>query len=352
MAPNFFQSALNAIPAAATSNRAFLAYLIATIAWVICALKVTRHRNFLSAIEKLPEKDRLPALIDENGNVELKEGLSPEQWIRTRIHRYFYYSFMVLCLLLVVVFGLATIRPEVTPAVIAKGVEQGLDEDRVSQSPDFLTELTDLDKANVAFDSGHPQEALDDINAAIAVIQTGVDDGVPEMRIRAYGTRARIYYKLGRFADVVNDCNEIENYGLDLEQKTALYALRGGAYRELSRPSDALGDYTACLQINPGDAYCYAESALSDIDLKDPKAALEVANEGLSKNPDDPFLLNVLVLAQSKVSMDQDEQKIAESKQKIADNEQKLAVLEEMLAVAEQNTVAVSTSNAPPNHGQ
>lgn len=98
---------LQAIPAAATNEWSFLSYLAVVIAWFLLGWKIKRNKNLLLNLEALPEKDRLKALEMEMGVGRLRTGLSPEQWIRSRIHTYLLIGFVVLCIALVVVTVLA-----------------------------------------------------------------------------------------------------------------------------------------------------------------------------------------------------------------------------------------------------
>jgi hypothetical protein len=84
----FLKSALSSLPTVATSPLALVGYLAVIAAWVVIALKVQRNRQLLENLKNLPAKDRLQALRDEMGTIPLKEGLSPEQFIKLRTRRY------------------------------------------------------------------------------------------------------------------------------------------------------------------------------------------------------------------------------------------------------------------------
>src|SRR5437867_5917658 len=100
----FLKSLLQALPQAASSPYALVAYLAVLVGWLVIALKVNRNKQLLAHIDKLPSKDRLSALQLEMGAVTIKEGMTPEQWIRTRVHNYLFLGFAILCLAGVVVF--------------------------------------------------------------------------------------------------------------------------------------------------------------------------------------------------------------------------------------------------------
>lgn len=100
----FFKAAFSGLPVVASSPSALLAYLVVILAWVVIAWRVNRHKNLLVNLEKLPPHDRLKALQDEMGMVEVASGLSPEQWIRSKVHLYYFLAFAVVFLSFVILF--------------------------------------------------------------------------------------------------------------------------------------------------------------------------------------------------------------------------------------------------------
>jgi hypothetical protein len=104
---DFLKSLLAALPHAASSPYAFVAYVSVVVAWVVIALKVKRNAQLLAHIDKLPPKDRLAALQLEMGTIRIKENMTPEEWLRGRVHSYIFYAFCILCLASVVVFVVA-----------------------------------------------------------------------------------------------------------------------------------------------------------------------------------------------------------------------------------------------------
>jgi hypothetical protein len=104
---------LRGIGTAATNPLAFVAYIVAIGAWVFLRQRVDRNNNLLKRLTVLPkEEDRLAALKAEMGTVPLNEGLSPEQWIRSRTHLYYFLGFVVLCVVLIPVCERANhVRP-------------------------------------------------------------------------------------------------------------------------------------------------------------------------------------------------------------------------------------------------
>jgi tetratricopeptide (TPR) repeat protein len=104
-----FRSLLSALPAAAASPYAFTAYALVVVAYVVTAWRVTRNKNLLENLEKLPSKERAKALEIEMGGVHLASGISPEQWIRSRIHRCYLFAFLATCAVIVALFWIAAL---------------------------------------------------------------------------------------------------------------------------------------------------------------------------------------------------------------------------------------------------
>jgi hypothetical protein len=103
----FFNAALNALPAVATSPLALIAYLAPIAAWVVLALRAQRNQQLLQHLEKLPERDRLKALEAEMGHVRLESGLRPEEFLRSKVNTYIFFGFLALLLLIAVLFAIA-----------------------------------------------------------------------------------------------------------------------------------------------------------------------------------------------------------------------------------------------------
>lgn len=98
----FFSKALQMIPSVATSSLALLAYVLTIGAYVFVAIRVQRHKNLLQHLSVLPETDRIKALQSELGQAKLRAGISPEQWVRSRIHHYYFLSFIATCATVIV----------------------------------------------------------------------------------------------------------------------------------------------------------------------------------------------------------------------------------------------------------
>ncbi|MGH1451327.1 MAG: hypothetical protein ACRBBM_18130 [Pseudomonadaceae bacterium] len=94
---------IEALPSAATNPYAFTSYVLLVVAWVIVVFRVKRNKQLLDNLQKLPEQDRLAALKLEIHGVELKEGITPEQWIKSKIHSYLFMGFLSVCLVVTIV---------------------------------------------------------------------------------------------------------------------------------------------------------------------------------------------------------------------------------------------------------
>jgi tetratricopeptide (TPR) repeat protein len=106
----FIKAALSAVPSAATNGYALAAYALAIAAYVVVAWRVDRNKNLLENLQKLPPKDRLSALETEIGGIRLAAGISPEQWVRSRINRYYLVAFLATCIVVIAIAALAALR--------------------------------------------------------------------------------------------------------------------------------------------------------------------------------------------------------------------------------------------------
>ncbi|MGO8150459.1 hypothetical protein AB9F36_11660 [Rhizobium leguminosarum] len=98
------QQFLNALPVVASSSTAYAAYVFTLLAWVVVAWRVRRYKILLDGIRSLPSRDRLPAIKAEMGSIDIKGGVSADQWLRSRIQSFYFAGFVVLC---IVVLSLA-----------------------------------------------------------------------------------------------------------------------------------------------------------------------------------------------------------------------------------------------------
>lgn len=103
----FLREVFQAIPSAASSGTAAILYVVAVGAGLLITWRVRRNKNVLEHIEKLPEEDRLRALEAEMGAAHIQTGLGPEQYLRSRIHQYYFLGFIVFCLTVIALFLIA-----------------------------------------------------------------------------------------------------------------------------------------------------------------------------------------------------------------------------------------------------
>lgn len=104
------QAFLQAIPSAAASPLALIAYLATVAAWVAIALRVKRFRVLMEKIDALPEKDRLRAIEAEIGRIKVRPGLTAEEYLRSRIHLFILIGFLAVCCTIVLVTGTAVVQ--------------------------------------------------------------------------------------------------------------------------------------------------------------------------------------------------------------------------------------------------
>ncbi len=96
---------LNAIPAAASSPYALVAYAIAAVLFLLAGARLRMAKLLLERIEAVPENERRRALEIATGTV-LPTSISPEQWIRISRLRW---TFLLLGSLLIAILAVATI---------------------------------------------------------------------------------------------------------------------------------------------------------------------------------------------------------------------------------------------------
>ncbi|WP_029874786.1 hypothetical protein [Rhizobium leguminosarum] len=104
----FLTSAFQAIPQAAASPYALVAYVVAVLAWVAIAYRVRRNEIVITNIDKLPPGDRRVALEAEMGSAVVNGGISPEHWLKQKRQFYYFLGFLALLSVCVCVFVVAT----------------------------------------------------------------------------------------------------------------------------------------------------------------------------------------------------------------------------------------------------
>ena len=103
---------------------------MAIASWTVIAFRVKRNKNLLANISKIPEKDRLKALESEMGSVRVPENMSPDQWLRSKVHQYYFWAFVLLAVLVALVVAIAyqgRIVEPVNAAVVKEVFTQALD---------------------------------------------------------------------------------------------------------------------------------------------------------------------------------------------------------------------------------
>ena len=88
---------LNAIGEASKSNRGLAAYLIASITIIWLGTRVWRYLAALKSTENISDaRERNHLLVQSMGGVPLREGVSPEQFLRARVHTYIFWICLTL----------------------------------------------------------------------------------------------------------------------------------------------------------------------------------------------------------------------------------------------------------------
>ncbi len=124
----FLQATLNAIPAAASSPLALIAYCISIVAWVIISYRVIRNKQLLQKIDKFPENERRIIVISEMGMPP--EGITVEAWIKSKTQTNILIGLTLILLTLAFVFFIAMHNREYTPTgdiTLAVGIDRELE---------------------------------------------------------------------------------------------------------------------------------------------------------------------------------------------------------------------------------
>jgi hypothetical protein len=115
---------LTQLGAAAQHPYALIAYLTVAILSAINLWRVRRNKNLLKHLEKIPAAQRGTVLIAEMGTAYLSRGLSPEQWLRSKIHTYVALIIALFCICAVVITSIAilnTFEPPTATIQVAPG---------------------------------------------------------------------------------------------------------------------------------------------------------------------------------------------------------------------------------------
>jgi len=112
-----FTLLFSSIKAAGCSPLSFAAYCVAAVAWLVISYRVARSNSLLKHIKSIPADERRGALADAYGGLRLKEGMSAQEFIRARIHRYLFWAFVAVVLVIGTVAAVATF-PKLNSVVV------------------------------------------------------------------------------------------------------------------------------------------------------------------------------------------------------------------------------------------
>jgi hypothetical protein len=105
---------IEAIPIAAKSPLALVAYLAALLAWVAIALRTKRINAIMRHLQIIPERDRRSLLETEMG-IKLPKEVPPDAWLKARRQTYLFWFLIVLVLAVLAVVAIATFIVEPSP---------------------------------------------------------------------------------------------------------------------------------------------------------------------------------------------------------------------------------------------
>jgi hypothetical protein len=100
---DIYTSFIKAIPSAAASPGALAAYVVAILCSTVVVLRTRRSKELLSRLESLLPAQRIQALELEMGVARVPPNLTPEQWLRSRIHSYVFMIVALVCSVALVV---------------------------------------------------------------------------------------------------------------------------------------------------------------------------------------------------------------------------------------------------------
>jgi hypothetical protein len=96
---------LAAIPAVATGWPGVVAVLVVTSAWIVVSRKVSRNKQLLQHLEKLPPKDRADVLRAEMGDVYLQKGMTEKGYLQNRTNTLLLVAFLAMLVAFCFVFA-------------------------------------------------------------------------------------------------------------------------------------------------------------------------------------------------------------------------------------------------------
>src|ERR1700741_1220338 len=120
------QAALSILPQIAGHPVAIVAFVLVVGAFLWTGMRIRMHRGLQTMIAAIPENQRLKAIEAHLGHVRMKSGLSPEEFLRSRIHAYVLWAFMATLAAVVVVVALvvkemSNPKPDAKPKVEVTG---------------------------------------------------------------------------------------------------------------------------------------------------------------------------------------------------------------------------------------
>jgi hypothetical protein len=146
---NFLNSAFAAIPHVVGDTRALIAYVVAVAGWIAVALKVQRNKNLLLHLKQLPDSDRLRALQMEMGAVPVPEGMTPTQFLAVRLQTYYFWAFVIFCVLLASIAALALTYQSHSVGDISHQLQDAMAKDRAAVAADAPNKKTREEETKV-----------------------------------------------------------------------------------------------------------------------------------------------------------------------------------------------------------
>lgn len=103
---------VDALSEIGTRPYALVGYVILIVLWAYVVRQSRADRALYKSVRDLPLKDRLRAIEIARGDGRLRQGLTPEQWLRGRLHRYYLIAFLALLLIILLLAVIALVRTE------------------------------------------------------------------------------------------------------------------------------------------------------------------------------------------------------------------------------------------------
>jgi tetratricopeptide (TPR) repeat protein len=193
------------------------------------------------------------------------------------------------------------------------GASRALDQDHSESAPNFMREFFAMNEANKAYDDGHYQEALAKINISISQLENrDYSSDEPGIREKVYLTRARIYVHFQEFQNALRDLDEIGDLSkLDSATQIADHYLKGFSLRALKRYDEAIQEFAECRSSTPE---CNEGYASSNLFANKNQEAVDAANSGLEKDPDNSQLLEIRKLGLQKLDLEKQQESLDQEK--------------------------------------